>query len=196
MISLVVASSVLSFSESWADLQRSQLNSLTQGLFQVNSALLSGFFDISREITRVAENTRGTWYHDKEQNGKCRNGRYSWCYGGQCLDVTYGLACLAGLKRGRRNLGARGRKERISLPPPLRVVSRLNSLSLPFRTPATQATYGLESSLRDHKIYKMPASSSFSVRKGHAKMLLYVLEKGPTEKTDNNKNGQPWEIYR
>ena len=27
-------------------------------------------------------------------------------------------------------------------------------------------------------------------------MLLYVLEKGPTEKTDNNKNGQPWEIYR
>ena len=135
MISLVVASSVLSFSESWADLQRSQLNSLTQGLFQVNSALLSGFFDISREITRVAENTRGTWYHDKEQNGKCRNGRYSWCYGGQCLDVTYGLACLAGLKRGRRNLGARGRKERNLA----RSRAHKFPLSLPLLTPATQA---------------------------------------------------------
>ena len=143
MISLVVASSVLSFSESWADLQRSQLNSLTQGLFQVNSALLSGVFDISREITRVAENTRGTWYHDKEQDGRCRHRGYSRCYGGQCLDVSYGLACMAGVKRG--NLGARGRKERNSLPSPLRVVSRPNSLPLPFRTPATQATYGLES---------------------------------------------------
>ena len=25
-------------------------------------------------------------------------------------------------------------------------------------------------------------------------MLLYVLEKGPKEKNDNNKNAQPWEI--
>ena len=145
MISPVVASSVLSFSESSAGLQSSHLDSLTQGLFQVNSALLSEVFDISREITRVAENTRGTWYHDKEQNNRCRNRRYSWCYGGQCLDVTYSLACLAGVKRGRGNLGARGRKERSSLPPHLRVVSRPNSFPLPFRTPATQATYGLES---------------------------------------------------
>ena len=43
------------------------------------------------------------------------------------------IACVAGVKRGRGrgNLGARGRK---------RVVSRPNSLPLPFRTPATQAT--------------------------------------------------------
>jgi len=51
-------------------------------------------------------------------------------------------------------------------------------------------------SLGDHKIYKMPASSSFSVRKGLAQMLLHALERGPTEKNDDNKNGQPWEIYR
>ena len=25
-------------------------------------------------------------------------------------------------------------------------------------------------------------------------MLLYVLEKGPKEENDNNKNAQPWEI--
>ena len=37
-----------------------------------------------------------------------------------------------GKGRGRRNLGA-------LLPPPSRTVSRPNSLSLPFRTPATQA---------------------------------------------------------
>ena len=50
-------------------------------------------------------------------------------------------------------------------------------------------------SLGDHKIYKMPASSSFSVKKGLAQMLLYALEKGPTEKNDDTKNRQPWEIY-
>jgi len=58
------------------------------------------------------------------------------------------LACVAGVKRGRGNLGARERvgrareKEKESvplLPPPSRVVSRPNSLPLPFRTPATQA---------------------------------------------------------
>ena len=48
------------------------------------------------------------------------------------------LACMAGVKRGRGmgNLGARG-----LLPPPSRVVSRLNSLPLLFRTPATQAIW-------------------------------------------------------
>ena len=42
---------------------------------------------------------------------------------------TVAVACVAGVKRGRErgNLGAR-------------VVSRPNSLPLPFRTPATQAT--------------------------------------------------------
>ena len=62
------------------------------------------------------------------------------------------VACVAGVEmgRGRGNLGAResvwgsrGRKERKKgkvplLPPPSRVVSRLNSLPLPFRTPATR----------------------------------------------------------
>ena len=52
----------------------------------------------------------------------------------------------------------------------------------------------------------MPSSSSFSVvlslgllvrgRGGLAQMLLYALEKGPKEENDNNKNAQPWEIYR
>ena len=61
-------------------------------------------------------------------------------------------------------------------------------------------------SFGDHNIHKMPASSSFSVaiwlgllargRGGLAQMLLYALEKGPKEKNDNNKNAQPWEIYR
>ena len=41
------------------------------------------------------------------------------------------LACVAGVKRGR----GRGEFRRA---PPSRVVSRPNSLSLPFRTPATQ----------------------------------------------------------
>ena len=60
------------------------------------------------------------------------------------------IACVVGVKRGRGrgNLGAqsvwgaRGRKERSPssfLPPPSRAVSRPNSLSFPFRTPATQA---------------------------------------------------------
>ena len=61
--------------------------------------------------------------------------------------AVYTLARVAGVKRGRgRGSGKRefGRarekvKERVPLlPPPSRVVSRPNSLSLPFRTPATQ----------------------------------------------------------
>ena len=62
------------------------------------------------------------------------------------------VACVAGVERGRGrgNLsaresvwGSRGRKERRKgkvslLPPPSRVVSRPNSLPLPFRTPATR----------------------------------------------------------
>ena len=61
-------------------------------------------------------------------------------------------------------------------------------------------------SFGDHNIHKMPASSSFIValslgllvrgRRGLAQMLLYALEKEPKEKNDNNKNAQPWEIYR
>ena len=61
-------------------------------------------------------------------------------------------------------------------------------------------------SFGDHNIHKMPASSSFIValslgllvrgRRGLAQMLLYALEKGLKEKNDNNKNAQPWEIYR
>ena len=53
------------------------------------------------------------------------------------------VACVAGVKRGSGNLGARGRKESNLLPPPSRAVSRPNSLPrlpLPFRTPATQAS--------------------------------------------------------
>ena len=60
--------------------------------------------------------------------------------------------------------------------------------------------------IADHNIHKMPVSSSFSValslgllirgRRGLAQMLLYALEKGPKEENDNNKNAQPWEIYR
>ena len=41
------------------------------------------------------------------------------------------IACVAGVERGRGNLGARER----------RVVSRPNSPPLPFRTPATQAIF-------------------------------------------------------
>ena len=62
------------------------------------------------------------------------------------------VACVAGVERGRGRgnfgaresvWGARGRKERKRgkvplLPPPSRVVSRPNSLPLPFRTPATR----------------------------------------------------------
>ena len=61
-------------------------------------------------------------------------------------------------------------------------------------------------SFGDHNIHKMPASSSFIValslcllvrgRRGLAQTLLYALEKVPKEKNDNNKNAQPWEIYR
>ena len=61
-------------------------------------------------------------------------------------------------------------------------------------------------SFGDHNIHKMPSSSSFSValslgllvrgRRGLAQTLLYALEKGPKEENDNNKNAQPWEIYR
>ena len=50
----------------------------------------------------------------------------------------------------------------------------------------------------------MPVSSSFSValslgllvrgRRGLAQMLLYALEKGPTEKNDNYKTAESWEI--
>ena len=54
------------------------------------------------------------------------------------------LAVVAGVKRrrGRGNLGGRGRKERNSLPPSSllpRAISRPNSLPLHFRTPARQA---------------------------------------------------------
>ena len=55
------------------------------------------------------------------------------------------LACVVDVERGRgrANLGAREgeRKETplLLLPPPSRVISRPNSLPLPFRTPATQA---------------------------------------------------------
>lgn len=59
-------------------------------------------------------------------------------------------------------------------------------------------------SFGDHNVHKMPASSSLSValslgllvrgRRGLVQMLLYVLEKGPKDKNDNNKNAQPWEI--
>ena len=55
------------------------------------------------------------------------------------------LAFVVGVERGRGrgNLGAREgeRKETplLLLPPPSRVISRPNSLPLPFRTPATQA---------------------------------------------------------
>ena len=79
MISLVVASSVRGFSESTAGLR----------VVNLTAFFLYGVFDISREITRVAGNTRGTWYYDKEQNSRCRHRGYSWCYGGQCLDVTH-----------------------------------------------------------------------------------------------------------
>jgi len=56
------------------------------------------------------------------------------------------IACVAGVKRrkgefGRvRTRGAREGERKVALlPPPSRVVSRPNSLPLPFRTPATQA---------------------------------------------------------
>ena len=48
------------------------------------------------------------------------------------------VACVTGVETGRGDLGARWRKERNSLLP--RTRSRaLNSLPLPFLTPATQA---------------------------------------------------------
>ena len=46
----------------------------------------------------------------------------------------HGVACVAGVERGRGNLGAH---ESVW-------VSRPNSLPLPFRTPATQARHGAE----------------------------------------------------
>ena len=56
------------------------------------------------------------------------------------------VACVAGVKRGRGrgNLGAR---EREGTPPPSRAVSCPNSVPLPFRTPATQATLVAEERL-------------------------------------------------
>ena len=56
MISLDVAASVRGFSESTAGLR----------VVNLTAFILSGVFYISREITRVAGNTGGTWYHDKE----------------------------------------------------------------------------------------------------------------------------------
>ena len=62
--------------------------------------------------------------------------------------AVYTLARVAGDKRGRGRGSGKGEfgrarekvKERVPLlPPPSRVVSHPNSLSLPFRTPATQA---------------------------------------------------------
>ena len=54
------------------------------------------------------------------------------------------VACVAGIKRGSGNLGAGERlgraREKGKEPPPSRAVSRPNSLPLPFRTPATQAS--------------------------------------------------------
>ena len=67
-------------------------------------------------------------------------------------NVWEGLTCVAGVKRGRGggDLGVRelagareGERKGTLLPPPSRAVSRPNSLSLPFRAPATQAREGL-----------------------------------------------------
>ena len=61
------------------------------------------------------------------------------------MEVFLEVACVAGVERGRRRVnwgareGERKGKEFSLLPPPSRVVSRPNSLPLPFRTPATQA---------------------------------------------------------
>ena len=55
-------------------------------------------------------------------------------------------ACVAGVKRGRgrgkfgRARAREGERKGTLLPPPSSVVSRPNSLPLPFRTPATQAS--------------------------------------------------------
>ena len=48
--------------------------------------------------------------------------------------------CEREFQARKKARGARGRREGNLLPPPSRVVSRPNSLSLPFRTPATQAS--------------------------------------------------------
>ena len=63
--------------------------------------------------------------------------------------APHNVACVAGVKRWRErgNLGAPERVGRARgaplLPPPSRVVSRSNSLPLPFRTPATEATHNV-----------------------------------------------------
>ena len=75
------------------------------------------------------------------------------------LRALYPIACVAGLKRGRGR-GRRGRGNLGAREPVgharARMVSRPNSLPLPFRTPATQAIYPTVLTLRPKGKFKTP----------------------------------------